>query len=80
MEIAKSILIIICISALSSSMPSFGMNKPHMLFHLGDRKAISLNIGWGYWAGSGPNRLKFKNTNEGIYATMQAHDGKTFFH
>jgi hypothetical protein len=27
----------------------FGMNKPHLLFHLGTRKPISLNMGYGYW-------------------------------
>ena len=32
-----------------NSMPDFGMNKPHHLFHLGDRSQISQNIGWGYW-------------------------------
>jgi len=27
----------------------FGMNKPHLLFHLGDRHPVSVNYGFGYW-------------------------------
>ena len=42
-----------------SSMPLFGMNKPHMLFHLGDRQPISLNIGWGYWTMDNKMRLAY---------------------
>lgn len=27
----------------------FGMNKPHLLFHLGERHSVSVNYGMGYW-------------------------------
>lgn len=37
------------LAALANSMADFGMNKPHYLFHLGDRSSVSHNIGWGYW-------------------------------
>jgi hypothetical protein len=31
------------------SIKDFGMNKPHLLFHLGDRHPVSVNYGFGYW-------------------------------
>lgn len=27
----------------------FGMNKPHLLFHLGERHSVSVNYGMSYW-------------------------------
>lgn len=65
--------------ATAQSLPSFGMNKPHLLFHLGDRRAVSTNIGWGYWVGNGSNRLTYQNTDSGIYASMDIHDGSSLF-
>lgn len=59
----------------SHTFKTFGMNKPHFLFHLGDRRPISTNIGWGYWSGSQPLRLKYENTDNNIYADMVIHDG-----
>lgn len=47
---------LITIIAILSTFPTancfknFGMNKPHHLFHIGDRRPVSLNIGWGYFA------------------------------
>ncbi len=32
-----------------SKLSDFGMNKPHLLFHLGERKSLSVNYGLGYW-------------------------------
>ena len=31
------------------SLSDFGMNKPHLLFHLGERRPVSVNYGMGYW-------------------------------
>jgi hypothetical protein len=31
------------------NIKDFGMNKPHLLFHLGDRHPVSVNYGFGYW-------------------------------
>lgn len=64
---------------LAVSMASFGMNKPHHLFHLGDRAPISLNLGWGYWAADSPNRFAYLTTDDGIYASMDVHDGSSLF-
>lgn len=27
----------------------FGMNKPHLLFHVGERSKVAVNYGFGYW-------------------------------
>ena len=55
---------------VATCFTDFGMNKPHHLFHIGDRKSISNNIGWGYWVDSHPPRLKYQNKNDGVYANM----------
>ena len=70
-------LLSLVVSAVA--IPSFGMNKPHHLFHLGDRRSVSLNLGWGYWVGDGPNRFTYQNTKDGIYASMDTHDGSSLF-
>lgn len=57
------------------SFADFGMNKPHLLFHLGDRMPVSKNIGWGYWTNAETLRLKYANTDQNIYAHMTIHDG-----
>jgi hypothetical protein len=54
---------------------NFGMNKPHYLFHLGDRRPLSLNLGWGYWSDNNTMRLKYANTKDSLYASMAIHDG-----
>ena len=47
------LVLILAIEAQNSpnsvSFTDFGMNKPHLLFHLGERKTISTNYGTGYW-------------------------------
>lgn len=74
------ILVLVCtLLSLVKSFPNFGMNKPHLLFHLGDRSPISLNIGWGYWSADGTFRLHYKNTNDKLYVKMNAHDAQTTF-
>jgi hypothetical protein len=55
------------------------MNKPHYLFHLGDRSQVSTNFGWGYWADGHPLRIKYANTKDNMYAAMTIHDGETMF-
>jgi len=45
----------------SVTFTDFGMNKPHLLFHLGERKAISTNYGTGYWL----NNLKYQMVEKG---------------
>ena len=64
---------------LVSSLPNFGMNKPHHLFHLGNRSPVSLNIGWGYWAHASPLRIKYQNKKDGLYAKMDVHNGHSLF-
>jgi hypothetical protein len=63
---------------------SFGMNKPHLLFHLGTRDPISVNYGFGYWLNNPKNnnssyftreRLWYENTKNGLYVNMVCHDG-----
>jgi hypothetical protein len=71
----EMILLIIVILSSTYCFKTFGMNKPHYLFHLGDRRPASTNIGWGYWSGSQSLRMKYANTNEEIYAHMVIHDG-----
>lgn len=44
-----TILLLALFSNYALSFVNFGPNKPHLLFHLGDRSPISLNLGWGYW-------------------------------
>lgn len=64
---------------LGSAFKGWGMNKPHYLFHLGDRRPVSSNVGWGYWADDQPTRLRYLNTKDNLYAHMVVHDGETFF-
>lgn len=45
------------------------------MFHLGDRRPVSTNFVWGYWAGNEGIRMKYKNTNDGIYVNTDLHDG-----
>lgn len=43
----------------------FGMNKPHLLFHLGERNKVSVNYGFGYWQNRGTSdrgKSNFTNT------------------
>lgn len=55
----------------------WGMNKPQYLLHLGSRKAVSENVGWGYWVKDSPLRMKYE-TKE-LYAAMISHDGEYSF-
>lgn len=65
----------------------FGMNKPHLIFHLGTRYPFSVNYGNGYWLKqivddkgqykqffSYP-RFKYDNTKDGLYIDMIVHNG-----
>lgn len=68
---------------------SFGMNKPHLLFHLGDRKKVASNFGFSYWQNT-PNkknqnnfsklRLYYENTKNGLYVDMRSHDSDGHIH
>jgi len=43
----------------------FGMNKPHLLFHVGERSKVAVNYGFGYWQNRGTNdkgKSNFTNT------------------
>lgn len=73
------ILLTFLLVSPSLNFKNFGMNKPHFLFHLGDRRPVSNNIGWGYWSGNDPLRLKYQNINDDIYAHMIVHDGENIF-
>ncbi len=66
------------------------MNKPHLLFHLGTRRPISTNIGFGYWMNkvnkSSENsyfskmRLWYENKDNGLYINVKSHDGEKHIH
>jgi len=43
------ILSLLTLQSYSYTLKNFGMNKPHTLFHLGDRHPVSVNYGIGYW-------------------------------
>ena len=63
------------------------MNKPHLLFHLGERNKVSTNFGFGYWQNRAPanktrgdftkTRLYYENTKNGLYVNMLSHDGSS---
>lgn len=63
------------------SLEKYGPNKPHMLFQIGERNKESVSFGWGYYADSGYNhsdmRLKYENTDNGMYCNVLEHDGET---
>lgn len=68
---------------------SFGMNKPHLLFHLGERNKISVNHGFAYWQNLKDSkdknnfsklRLYYENKKQGLYVNMVSHDGDTHVH
>lgn len=65
------------------------MNKPHLLFHLGERKSLSVNYGLGYWMNNPSSdnkkyfteaRLWYENTNNDLYVNMISHDGDSHIH
>ncbi len=65
-------------------LQNFGMNKPHLLFHLGTRSPVSVNYGMGYWMNnpSDENRSYFTNARlwyetkrDELYVNMVCHDG-----
>ena len=62
-------------------MERFGPNKPHMLFHVGERSKDALSMGWGYYLDNGTSlseaRLKYKTTKDGIYCNVLEHNGET---
>jgi hypothetical protein len=64
---------------ITESAVSFGMNKPHYLFHLGDREPLSINMGWGYWSDNNTLRMKYANTKDNLYVSMNIHDGESLF-
>ena len=45
------LLLLLSLSEVNSikSLSDFGMNKPHLLFHLGERRSVAVNYGMGYW-------------------------------
>lgn len=74
-----SIQLVVLLMAVCQSMRNFGPNKPHMLFHVGDRSSISLNLGWGYWTMDENFRMEYQNTKNDLYAQMKAHNGENMF-
>lgn len=46
------VLVMSCVLLMDGveCLKNFGMNKPHYIMHLGDRRPVSTNIGFGYWA------------------------------
>ena len=65
------------------------MNKPHLLFHLGERNKVAVNYGFGFWhnkpKGKGqsnfsPLRMYYENTKNGLYVDMLNHDGDGHIH
>ncbi len=49
MHFIFALILLITNIPVALNFNSFGMNKPHLLFHLGDRMPVSKNVGWGYW-------------------------------
>lgn len=70
-----TLILLITNIPVALNFSSFGMNKPHLLFHLGDRMPVSKNVGWGYWSNGDTLRLKYANTDQDVYAHMTIHDG-----
>lgn len=77
------LLLWLCVWLLAAgveNLADFGMNKPHLLFHLGDRHHVSVNYGISYWLNHPrkqfePTRLWYETTKEGLYIDVLAHDG-----
>lgn len=72
-----------------STLNDFGMNKPHLLFHLGERRSVSVNYGLGYWLNYPQaenkqyftrSRLWYETTSNGLYVNMVSHDGDEHIH
>jgi hypothetical protein len=68
---------------------SFGMNKPHLLFHLGERSKVAVNYGFAYWQNLdqvkdkshfSKLRLFYENKKQGLYVNMVSHDGDNHIH
>lgn len=82
------LLILFSLCQSYKSINSFGMNKPHLLFHLGERTKVAVNHGFAYWAalqGSKKNnfsnmRLQYENKKNGLYVNMLSHDGDSHIH
>ncbi len=82
--------LIVAISSNSQrKFNDFGMNKPHLLFHLGERYSVAVNYGMSYWLNNAQaqnkqyftkSRLRYENTNDGLYVNMISHDGDTHIH
>lgn len=87
-ELALPLLLLSLLGAVLS-LSNFGMNKPHLLFHLGERSPVSVNYGFGYWLNNPQSdnkqhftssRLWYENTNQGLYVNMLSHDGEGHIH
>ena len=73
-------------------MNDFGMNKPHLLFQLGQRKRVTTSFGFGYWqhnkngtrkskqSNFSSLRLTYENKKNGLYVDMLSHDGDSHIH
>lgn len=68
---------------------SFGMNKPHLLFQLGERSKVAVNHGFAYWqnldkakdkSNFSKLRLFYENKKQGLYVNMVSHDGDSHVH
>ena len=70
LSILPLLLLTLVCSTLSEDeyrpMNDFGMNKPHLMFQVGERKKIATNFGWSYWENHvsgkthfGPMRLSY---------------------
>lgn len=56
------LLVVIYITTAGKSyrpISSFGMNKPHLLFHLGERSKVAVNHGFAYWQNQKANSTHF---------------------
>lgn len=91
-ELALLFTLILMLSLQANALKplnDFGMNKPHLLFHLGERRSVAVNYGMGYWLNNHQSeskqyftktRLWYENTNNGLYVNMVSHDGDTHIH
>lgn len=86
-----SLVLLVIVQTISSDkycpVNDFGMNKPHLMFQVGERKKVGTNYGWAYWenhksskAHFGSMRLFYENSKNGLYINMLSHDGDSHLH
>ena len=82
-------LLVLLLAEATLCFRDFGLNKPHLLFHLGERRPVAVNYGTGYWLSDAssptreyfsPTRLWYDTTRNGLQVRMLSHDGDSHAH